>query len=655
MADSDSGSGTKWWDSLDIQPADQTRGQPATVPPAPPQGAQPSAMEAALDTPTSTPPTDPALPFLSRSWRTLYGAGADLVADLKRDLTPTFAMPGSAPSTPAPGLAANTPPGVSTDIYSPGAAGVARGVKDVALSQPALWALGQAENVTGTDLADRLGKYNEADRQQFERDYGNSNWASVGRIGGQFAATAPLLGPIRLGLQAGAEALPGVLGAVSRFATGAAPASSIAGRGVQLGSEGALAGAGFGALTSGQSDESLGTQAGQGAIGGAVLGPLVGAGTGLVRALTGVAGGIDPAVARLAQTAQDQFGLTIPITKMSTNPTMRILSDQFSKLPFSGAFSADQALRRQAQGVLAGEMGETANNIGPEVMGAARDRISKGFTDWTNSVPQISAGPFDANGNSTLAKDLSDIGTQAVQIPLPKDSLDIVGQQIRNIGDAFAAPGTPKGQISPEGFLALTAQDGPLQRAYNAAPSAAKPYIAGMQDALHDRLAASLPPDQQAALQQLRYQWRVMKTLEGAQTPAGDMSFDRFGSAVANASKQYDPMAQQYAYNADPNNTLNMMGRIGRQFLGGLPDSGTAARATASSIPALISGLATSIGTAPLTALMRSPWVSRNAIAASLGQPLGLLGSAVPSVERTLLPSVALGAGLREQARRQGQ
>lgn len=613
------------WQVLGIQPpAEPTQqpGQPATVAPDQPAGVPaPSAFSSALGLPDlqpkSTQPSNPNLPFLSRTWRSIYNLGDEALSGAARG---------------------------ARDVIDPMAETLARGATAIGLG-----------GIGPTPQQTQAGDI--AARNAYNQNYGDSTVADIGRIGGQIATTAPMLmGPLGLGraVTAGAEAIPGALGSAARFLTGATPASGIVERGLQLASQGAGTGAAMGALTSGQSDASLPSQIAQGAIGGAVLGPVAGTLAGGARALTGVAGGIDPTIARLAQQWQENLGITPPVTKLSSNPTMRLLTNQLGMLPGAGGVTADAAVRRQIASTLAQEMGQNADNIGPEVMGNALTDLNQGFTDFVKKTPNISA--YDSTGSNALMDKINDIRLQALGIPLPQDSMNIVSQQAKNIESAFANPVGPSGagSVTPEGFLALTAKDGQLQRAYDAAPSSAKPYIAGMQDALYDRLADAVPPDEVQGLSDLRYKWRVMKTAAQAQSPTGDVQIGRLSNAIQRASQQYDTMPNQFAYNADPNNTLNLIARGGQQFMGILPDSGTAARLTASSLPRMATALLTSGATAPLTSLMRSQWLARNAIRESLGQPT-LLGSALPTSQDAVLPSAALGNYMREQARQNFQ
>lgn len=603
----------------------------ARMPPVEPAAtASPRDLVLGPQPPAVSLPRSPDLPIVSRSYSSLYDLPGELFETIKRDLTPQIHWPGSTPAPPPP-------------TGSPGSAGVVQGLKDVRstvvgalapIVAPVADVFGISSPKQVEDYAARIEKERQEGIAKFKELYGDSNWAEAGRIGGQFLATAPVLGPLGKIVQAGTKFIPGV-----GFITGARPAATTVGRGVQLATEGGIQGGEFGALTSGKSDESLADQVTEGAVGGAVAAPVLGAALGTVRKLSGVAGGADVLKAKLAQQARDELGLNVPLTPRT-------------KTALSGTQMADTELRRDAARVLVKEMGENADNIGPEVLDAARVRISDGFKNFANQAGLVSA--FDATGANVLAQDLANIGQRARNIPLPKDGMDILNRQMKLVLDDFYGPGGGRGTVTPEAWLALTGKDGSLARAYAAAPSYAKPYIAGIQDALMDRLEASAGPAAKDAIKQLRYQWRVLRTAEGAQLPTGDVSFAKLGSQIERASKKYDPMSKQYAYDTD--SKLNLLARVGREFLGTQADSTTAARLTGSSLTKMaMDALARAATYVPQVA-MRSPWSTQNTINATLGRPTqDVFSAAIPAIEPLLGPAVAASVGEREAVRRRQQ
>lgn len=138
--------------------------------------------------------------------------------------------------------------------YQPLIAGVGQGVKDAALSA--------AQFVTNDIDNPDKDKFNTAvqsQNDQFNQQYSDSTMASVGRMGGQALATAPLLP---------AKALQGI-----ELSSGALPAI-VNKLGTAVG-RGAAAGGIFGAATNSTNDQGLPTNIGKGVLAGAVGGPVV--------------------------------------------------------------------------------------------------------------------------------------------------------------------------------------------------------------------------------------------------------------------------------------------------------------------------------------------------------------------------------------------
>lgn len=136
--------------------------------------------------------------------------------------------------------------------------GAGQGIKDAGLS------VGQY--LLKTDNPDVDTKVNEAIKAQndkFTQEHGDSTAASIGRIGGELAATAPMLPTKALeGINLASKALPPILNKLG----------TIVGKG-------ALAGGVFGATTNSTNDQGLPTNIAVNALGGAIGSPVV-AGTG---------------------------------------------------------------------------------------------------------------------------------------------------------------------------------------------------------------------------------------------------------------------------------------------------------------------------------------------------------------------------------------
>ncbi|OWY32863.1 hypothetical protein [Herbaspirillum aquaticum] len=192
------------------------------------------------------------------------------------------------------------------------AAGFGRGLKDVVDTGAQLLSSG-FDKLAGTNEGDRVRQMNQAGQDEFKRDYGDSTAASIGRVGGNIAATLPI-GP--------------ALGAVVRtVAPAAAPlANALATSGMRAGATPGVGnmllrmagGAGTGAVSAGLvNPEDTGT----GAVVGALLPPAL-AGAGKVGAKIGqvIAGPGVSNETRAAVSAARDAGYVIPPSQ--ANPTL---------------------------------------------------------------------------------------------------------------------------------------------------------------------------------------------------------------------------------------------------------------------------------------------------------------------------------------------
>jgi len=149
--------------------------------------------------------------------------------------------------------------------------GIARGVKDVIDTGAKALASG-FDALTGSNEAQRVGDMNAQGKAEFDRVAGDSTSASIGRIAGNIAGTAPLISAAGAGVAAaGLPRLGAAIGS-GGFTTGAAPVGALA-RSADMGvrmAGGALAGG----AQAGMVDPS---SAGTGAAVGAALPPGVAA------------------------------------------------------------------------------------------------------------------------------------------------------------------------------------------------------------------------------------------------------------------------------------------------------------------------------------------------------------------------------------------
>lgn len=333
---------------------------------------------------------------------------------------------------------------------------------------------------------------NEAmDAQRRAWEAANPGFASLaGRVVGNAAASAPILNP-----------LLGPANAAGALARGAAAGGNpLVAAATNLGTRaatGAAAGAGGALLTSGANDASVPDQLRTGAGIGAALGT---AGSG-ARALFGaLAPQMEPHVAALYQRAQ-QLGINLPGWRVSPNGLTQKVGDMADSMPLSGAGAAMTTARGQFTAAVAHELGENAATLTPAVMQRARTRIGAEF----DRVAQNTTVQAD----QPLMNRLAAIENDAAR--LTPDEFHVVRQHLH---DVLGAAANGNGAIPGNVYQSLTRQGTPLMNA----ASSGNPNIAratgAIREALDDALERAAAPEMRAALQQARYQWRVMRTIE---------------------------------------------------------------------------------------------------------------------------------------------
>ena len=143
---------------------------------------------AALPKPSAAPAPAPAADYGSMSSDDLFKA------------LPARAAAQEAPAAPSAPFAQQVAAGAKNL-----AMGVARGAKD-AIDTGAQALASGFDKVAGTQEGARVRAMNQTGKAEFDQQYGDSTAASIGRVGGQIAATLPVGGAIGAGFKAGAAA-----------------------------------------------------------------------------------------------------------------------------------------------------------------------------------------------------------------------------------------------------------------------------------------------------------------------------------------------------------------------------------------------------------------------------------------------------------------
>lgn len=373
-------------------------------------------------------------------------------------------------------------------------------------------------------------------------------------------------------------------------------------------------------------------------------GAMLGGGLGLITPTAGkvigagvnklLGGSVPERVAQLAQLARDKYGLNIGPGQLSTNPTIKFLDSVVNRLPLSGGTAAKEAQQTAFNSAVANSFGETAKEITPEVIDAAKSRIGGVFNSVADRTPVIKA-------DGQLQSDITQLFTEAQQTlqpseiaPIRKQLLALV-QQYKEGGNA----------IDGKTYQAITRKDAPLDRLMNNPDPNISFTARQIRDAIDGTLERSAPAAALADLRTARSQWKALKTVEPLATKSatGDISP---ALLMGQAAKSYGNPS--YGKGTD----LVDLARIGQQFLKEAPSSGSSERiqinnmllggAGASGAGMGVMGLMANPGAIPLAlggavgtaatarglgTVLRSPYLGNKMIQSSLGTGVEDLGN----------------------------
>lgn len=161
-------------------------------------------------------------------------------------------------------------------------------------------------------------------------------------------------------------------------------------------------------------------------------------------------------------------------------------------------------------------IGINASNATPAVMGAAKDRIG--------AVMDAVASRANIAYDSQLQSDLNTVEHTLARTVPESDRAPL----LRNIEDIREAAGGPNGHIGAQLYQQVQRNLDTL-RANPALTSAAE----DVQEALNDAVNRYASPQDQALLTQARNQYRVLKQVEPAIGPDGDISVNKLMSSIS--------------------------------------------------------------------------------------------------------------------------
>jgi len=390
-------------------------------------------------------------------------------------------------------------------------------------------------------------------RKDYEKEYNpeDISAANIGRMGGQIAATLPLT-PMRAmeGIAAATKALP----YVNRY--GQKVAAPIVNRLTAATGQGALGGALFNAATSEANDKSLAQNVGEGAITGAIGGPVI-AGAGNLAKSVGkfAAGKIDPFKAELAKKAQ-ALGINLDASQVSDNQLLKKYSQMMGVFPMTGRAGKQDDQLSQITRIAAKQMGEDTDKITPQVIANAKKRLGDNYETVAAST------------NMTADRDLAIALAKAksfAEMRLKDDDLKVFNKQLDNIIDSY---GKNHGNLSGSRWQEIRKTKGDLGgaiSAYNGKPL--QEPLKLLRDAVDDSFNKYAPADMRRLLQDTNYQYGNMKTLE----PLANKTYNgRINPLLLTGA-----VNKSYRGKKPGNDVMTDLADIGQAFFRQPADSGT--------------------------------------------------------------------------------
>ena len=267
---------------------------------------------------------------------------------------------------------------------------------------------------------------------------------------------------------------------------------------------------------------------------------------------------IDPADAAVAQRSQQLFGIPFRAPDLVANSQLRTPA-QVSRL--------NDSLR----GSIVTEMGQnpdtgyapTTNKVTPSALDATRTSTGQVFNDvgQNNNI-----GTMQAN---VLLQKLGGLDNDIDNVTGVSDADRSIMRA--RLGEIRSAVNMNTGGMSGTDYLNLTQTGSRLDKLAGDGNSGIAGIGLQAMDALHDAMGRSLPPQQQAALTQARYQYRLMKTVEPLvnQDRTGNIDAGAFAGRVADQSDLLDTGGRRAAYSGG--GTIGALGDAARLIAKGAP------------------------------------------------------------------------------------
>lgn len=429
--------------------------------------------------------------------------------------------------------------------------GFARGVADVIdtgataigyLDQKIDEFLGGGGSKRNKQFKARISK----EQKEYEDTFGSDIGANIGRVGGQIAATAPLM-PVRAiqGINALAKATPTVL------AGGEKVAAPLINRLVAAVGTGGLGGAVYGGATSGSNEKSLGRNVGEGLVTGAIGGPVITAvGAGASKLGSKIVGDVSETVADLAKRAE-ALGIDLKPSQVSNSAFFKKLDQVTGWLPFSGQQKLTDKQMSQFARAISRTFGKDTDELSPQLL-----RTTKG--ELGNDYTKIAANT-KINVDQKLRTDLQKAYKSAMDL-LNSDEQIQFKKQIAYIAEKFQ-----DGVMPGDAWQAMRHINEPMSRIIKGGGKIGQ-AVKDLQQAMDAAFNRSAPQDMQALLKVTNARYKAVKTIEKLveKSPDGNISPLQLMAAVTKA-----PGGKLGS------NDLGDLADIGRKFFPTPSDSGT--------------------------------------------------------------------------------
>lgn len=282
------------------------------------------------------------------------------------------------------------------------------------------------------------------------------------------------------------------------------------------------------------------------------------------------------------------MGVKLNAAQQSGSKPLRWIDSALDNLPFTaerqGAMKGAQ--RDAWQRAVMGQVGETADDASPAVLGAAKNRIGQSFRDLsgrntvkldddlTQMIAKVrtenaKAGPLASGKVDQVAQWLDSLSQPTPARSVPTGVLDAAGNPIMTtIPGRAAAPLEGKTYQEVRSILSKESKD-----AFNSQNSRLGQSLKELRNALDDAADRSISPADRSAWRQARQQYATLKTVEKAVDPTtGTISPKKLVNELTRAN----PSGMKYGQG---DQTLPDITRFGKEFIAeNLPDSGTAQR-----------------------------------------------------------------------------